>query len=158
MGTLILDHLGIVSATAHNLGLVQKIDARLPRYDVRRIVSSGQAVLAMILNGLGFSNHRLYLVPDFLANKPVDRLIAPNMKPEYFDDHVLGRALDEIAEYGASRFFHRDCFRDRYGTKPFWASLPISTQRHFLLKEAIRMRSLARYMFAMVIRRISVLT
>jgi transposase len=49
-------------------------------------------------------------VPDFLANKPVDRLIAPNMKPEYFDDHVLGRALDEIAEYGASRFFTEIAF------------------------------------------------
>jgi transposase len=100
-----LDHLGIVSAVAHELDLVKKVDARLPRYDVRRKVSNGQCTLAMILNGLGFSNHRLYLVPEFLQNKPVDRLIAPNMKPDYFDDHVLGRTLDEIADYGASRFF-----------------------------------------------------
>ena len=100
-----LDHLGIVSAVAHELDLVKKVDARLPRYDVRRKVSNGQCTLAMILNGLGFSNHRLYLVPEFLQNKPVDRLITPNMKPDYFDDHVLGRTLDEIADYGASRFF-----------------------------------------------------
>jgi len=44
-------------------------------------------------------------VPEFLQNKPVDRLIAPNMKPECFDYYVLGRTLDEIADYGASRFF-----------------------------------------------------
>ncbi len=105
-----LDHLGIVSAVAHELDLIKKVDTRLPRYDVRRIVSNGQSVLAMILNGLGFSNHRLYLVPDFLQNKSVDRLIAPNMKAEYFDDHVLGRTLDEIADYGASRFFTEIAF------------------------------------------------
>ena len=100
-----IDHLGIVSAVAKELGLVEKLDRRLPRYDVRRIVSNGNAVLAMILNGLGFSNQRLYLMPQFLANKPIDRLLEPNLKPEHFDDHVLGRTLDEISEYGASKLF-----------------------------------------------------
>jgi hypothetical protein len=61
-----LDHLAIVSAVAHELDLVKKVDTRLPRYDVRRIVSNGQSVLAMILNGLGFSNHRQ-------ASGPADR-------------------------------------------------------------------------------------
>jgi len=27
------------------------------------------------------------------------------LKAEHFDNHVLGRALDEIAEYGASKLF-----------------------------------------------------
>ena len=35
-----IDHLGIVSAVAKELGLVEKLDRRLPRYDVRRIVDS----------------------------------------------------------------------------------------------------------------------
>ena len=100
-----IDHLGIVSAVAKDLGLVEKLDRRLPRYDIRRIVSNGHAVLAMVLNGLGFSNRRLYLMPQFLQNKPVDRLLAPNLKAEHFDDHVLGRTLDEISEYGASKLF-----------------------------------------------------
>ena len=100
-----LDHLGIVSAVAKELGLIEKLDRRLPRYDVRRIVSNGNAILAMILNGLGFSNRRLYLVPQFLQNKPIDRLLEANLRPEHFDDHVLGRTLDEISEYGASKLF-----------------------------------------------------
>jgi len=100
-----LDHLGIVSAVFKDLGLVEKLDQRLPRYDIRRIVSNGHAILAMVLNGLGFSNRRLYLMPQFLENKPVDLLISPNLKPKHFDDHVLGRALDEISEYGASKLF-----------------------------------------------------
>ena len=104
-GAFSLGHLGIVSAVAKDLGLVEKLDRRLPRFDIRRIVSNGNAVLAMVLNGLGFSNRRLYLIPQFLQNKPVDRLLAPNLKPEHFDDHVLGRALDEISEYGASKLF-----------------------------------------------------
>jgi hypothetical protein len=98
-----LDHLGIMFAIAHELALLKKVDC--PRYNVRRKVSNGQCTPATIPKGLGFSNHRLYLVPEFLQNKPVDRLIAPNMKPECFDYYVLGRTLDEIADYGASRFF-----------------------------------------------------
>jgi len=100
-----LDHLGIISAVFKDLGLVEKFNQRLPRYDIRRIVSNGHAILSMVLNGLGFSNRRLYLMPQFLENKPVDLLISPNLKPKHFDDHVLGRALDEISDYGASKLF-----------------------------------------------------
>ncbi len=37
-------------------------------------VTMGQRVAAMILNGLGFIDDRLYMFPEFLENKPVDRL------------------------------------------------------------------------------------
>jgi hypothetical protein len=33
-------------------------------------VSLGQAVLAMVLNGLGFNNRRLYLIPSSLNTNP----------------------------------------------------------------------------------------
>jgi hypothetical protein len=35
----------------------------------------GTAVVAMILNGLGFANRQLYLIPQFFANKPVEHLL-----------------------------------------------------------------------------------
>ena len=38
-------------------------------------VSVGTATVAMILNGLGFSNRRLYLVSQFFATKPVEHLL-----------------------------------------------------------------------------------
>ncbi|MBP9077453.1 MAG: DUF4277 domain-containing protein [Haliscomenobacter sp.] len=37
-------------------------------------MSNGKALEAMILNGLGFVNKRLYLIPQFLEDKPVEVL------------------------------------------------------------------------------------
>jgi transposase len=102
--TLALDHLGVVAAVVRELGLVEKIDRRLPVTD-RAKVSMGQRALALILNGLGFSRDRLYLVPRFFHNKPVERLIGPGVRAEDLNDDALGRALDEIAQYGTTRLF-----------------------------------------------------
>jgi hypothetical protein len=44
----------------------------------------------MVLNELGFSSRALYLIPDFLRNKPVDLLINPNLTAEDFNDDTLG--------------------------------------------------------------------
>ncbi len=74
VNVLTLDHLGLVAAVVKKLGLVEKIDERLPTTDKAK-VSMGQRALALILNGLGFTNDRLYLMPRFFENKPVERLI-----------------------------------------------------------------------------------
>ena len=100
-----LDHLGLVSATFKDLGLMEKIDAILPSKDPRRIVEPKHAILAMILNGLGFSQRTLYMVPRFFENKPIDRLIGPGITAKNLDDHALGEALDEIYAYGTTEFF-----------------------------------------------------
>ena len=67
-----LDHLGIVAGVCKEAGIAQWLD-RLEG-ESRRSVSVGTAVVAMILNGLGFSNRQLYLVPQFFANKPIEHL------------------------------------------------------------------------------------
>ena len=67
-----LDHLGIVAGLCHHIGLIPLIDRLIP---CERTVSVGQAVQAMILNGLGFVGRPLYLYPEFFDNKPVDVLI-----------------------------------------------------------------------------------
>jgi transposase len=100
-----LDHHGLVAATYKDLKILEKIHARIPNKDPRRIVSTGHAVLAMILNGLGFTNRRLYLSPQFFQDKPVERLVDEQIQAKHLDDHALGEALDEIAEYGATRLF-----------------------------------------------------
>ena len=67
----VLDHLGLVSATIDKLKLVEKIDQRLPIAKEKGAkITMGERVSAMILNGLGFIDDRLYLFPDFLRNKP----------------------------------------------------------------------------------------
>src|SRR5947199_8048187 len=53
-------------------------------------VSVGTATVAMILNGLGFSNRQLYLVPQFFANKPVEHLLASGITAERRECRLFG--------------------------------------------------------------------
>lgn len=54
----------------------------------------GTATVAMILNGLGCSNRRLYLVSQFFASKPVEHLLGPGISAEMLLDDCLERTLD----------------------------------------------------------------
>src|SRR5580658_9010014 len=105
-----MDHHGLVAAVCNDLGIARRIDERMGQRDPRRIVSTGTAAVAMILNGLGFTNRRLYLTPQFFESKPVERLIEKNISSHHLDDNALGKALDEIYEYGASQLFGEIAF------------------------------------------------
>ena len=106
-----LEHLGLISATITKLGLINKIDKRIAVSKAKGAkVSLGQRVAAMILNGLGFIDDRLYMFPDFLSNKPVDRLIGKGLEAKDFNDDVLGRCLDEIYKYGVTKLFSEVAF------------------------------------------------
>ena len=60
----VLDHLGLVASTIEKLGLVEKIDQRIPISKAKGAkVTIGQRVAAMILNGLGFIDDRLVSSP-----------------------------------------------------------------------------------------------
>ena len=54
------------------------IDARLVP-DAQEVITPGEAVAGMILNGLGFANRPLSLTPQFFANKPLDLLFRPRV-------------------------------------------------------------------------------
>ncbi len=68
-----LDHLGIVAGVCQEAGRAEWLDTQAG--DTRRSVSVGKATVAMVLNGLGFSNRQLYLVPQYFENKPVEHLL-----------------------------------------------------------------------------------
>ncbi len=84
----VLDHLGLVAAMYDELGIGELIDQLIPQDTSKRHISLGQAVKAMVLNGLGFVNQRLYLVPHFFANKPVERLLGPGIEAAHLNDDV----------------------------------------------------------------------
>jgi hypothetical protein len=65
-----LDHLGIVAGVCREIGLAEWLDAQDTQSHER--VSVGTATVAMLLNGLGFSNRQLYLVPQFLGKSSMD--------------------------------------------------------------------------------------
>ena len=92
MGIERLDHLGIVAGMCREIGLVDYLDARDEHTHER--VSVGTATLAMILNGLGFANRRMYLVPQFFATKPVAHLLGAGISAVDLHDECLGRTLD----------------------------------------------------------------
>ena len=81
--TYAMDHHGLVAAVCRDLCIANKIDERLKCRDPRRIVSAGTAAVAMILNGLGFTNRRLYLTPQFFESKPTERLLGKPICAEH---------------------------------------------------------------------------
>ena len=72
--TTSLDHLGLVAAICQDLKIGERIDSGLP-CDSQRKVSPGRAVIAVILNGLGFKNRRMYLTNQFFESKAIERLL-----------------------------------------------------------------------------------
>lgn len=126
-----LDHLGLVAGMYDDLGIGTLIDNLIPQDTTRRILSVGQAVKAMVLNGLGFVNQNLYLSPQFFATKPVDILIGPDVHAEHVNDDVLGRSLDQIFEFGATELFFKIAMQStvRLGISPTFSHLD-STSFH----------------------------
>lgn len=107
--TAALDHLGLVAAVCQDLKIARRIDDRL-HYDRQRKISPGRAVVAMILNGLGFTNRRLYLTHQFFESKAIERLLGADLEAKDITDYTLGHALDDIAEYGSSKLFAEVAF------------------------------------------------
>jgi transposase len=79
----------------------EAIDQMILQDSEKRIGSVGQAVKAMGLNGLGFVDQRLYLIPHFFQDKPTQRLIGAGIGPEHLNDDVTGRALEKLYELDA---------------------------------------------------------
>ena len=101
-----LGHLGLISATIKQLGLIDKINQRLPLdFDKGGKISHGHRSAAMLLNGLGYTNRTLYLSPHFFEDKPLDLLLGINATHEDLNDDMLGRHLDAIAAYGPTQLF-----------------------------------------------------
>lgn len=100
-----LDHLGLVAGMCREIGISREVDRYCPTESPEQIVSTGKALEAMILNGLGFVNKRLYLIPHFFRDKPLAMLLGPGLEADHFNDDRLGRALDELYATGLTTIF-----------------------------------------------------
>jgi len=102
----ILDHLGLVAGMFDELGIGEVIDRATRHHPETRIVTTGDAVKAMVLNGLGFVNQQLYLVSRFFQDQPTSRLLAPLLiEAQHLNDDALGRALDTLYAYGVTELY-----------------------------------------------------
>jgi hypothetical protein len=85
-----IDHLCIVASVCREIGLAAHLDALDEHVHERVGAGVGTTIIAMVPNGLGFSNRRLYLVPQFFANKPVAHLLGAGTTAEDLKDECLG--------------------------------------------------------------------
>ena len=99
-----LDHLGLVAGMCRELQIAQMVDAVIPK-KAEHTVSHGQALVAMIINGLGFHSGTLHMFSDFFVNKPTDRLIGAGIEPQHLTDDVLGRCLDSLYDTGVCELY-----------------------------------------------------
>jgi transposase len=106
-----LDHLGIVAGVCREIGLAEWIDEQAA--GSQQHVSIGTATMAMVVNGLGFSNRQLYLVPQFFATKPVAELLGPGITAQMLNDDCLGRTLDWLYAHDPTRLFAGLAYRAR---------------------------------------------
>src|SRR5258708_1637143 len=98
-----LNHLGIVAEVCREIGVAEWLDQHDPTN--RQQVSVGTATVALVLNGLDLSNRRLYLVPQFFADKPVEHLLGPGIMAQDLNDDCLGRTLDWLYAQDVTRLF-----------------------------------------------------
>lgn len=85
-------------------GMVIQINGLLGSHP-QEIISAGQAVKAMILNGLGFVSAPLYLFEKFFIGKATEHLLGEGIHPEHLNDDRLGRVLDKLYSKGLTEVF-----------------------------------------------------
>jgi transposase len=99
-----LDHLGLVAGMCRELELAHMIDQVIPKQGEHHL-SHGQSLVAMILNGLGFTGRTLHMYPQFFSDKPLERLLGSDVRPEHLNDDTLGRTLDALFEEDVSAIY-----------------------------------------------------
>jgi hypothetical protein len=59
----------------------------------------------MVLNGLGFSNRQLYVMPQYFANKLVEHLLGPGMSAEMHNVNCLGLVRGWLYDHDLTKLF-----------------------------------------------------
>jgi len=63
------------------------------------IVTAGQVVKAIILNGLGFVSGSLYLFPQFFEDKATEHLLGDGIEPKQLNDDKISRVMDKLYNF-----------------------------------------------------------
>jgi transposase len=99
-----LDHLGLVAGIIDEIGLVEIINEQVGSQP-GEIVTAGQVVKAILLNGLGFVSRALYLFGQFFEDKATEHLLGEGIRPEHLNDDKIGRVMDKLYGKGLSATF-----------------------------------------------------
>ena len=99
----LIQHLGIIAGVCKEIRLAELIDRQVDNGE--RKVTVGEAVVAMVLNAMGFTGRPLYLTHRFYESRPVDTLFREGLSSKDFHDYSLGTALDKLYECGITELF-----------------------------------------------------
>jgi len=86
------------------LKIAETINNYIPQ-DSQKSLSHGDGVVAMILNGLGFTGMPIYMTPKFFEDKPMELLLKDDIKASHINDTTLGRTLDKLYEHNITNLF-----------------------------------------------------
>jgi len=116
-----------VAEVCREIGVAAWLDVQAP--ELAQQVSIDTATVAMVLNGRGFSNRQLYLVPPFFARKPVLLLRGEGITADQRNDDCLGRTLDPVA--GSHALVRGDCGagRQRFGIERWFVHVDTTSYR-----------------------------
>jgi len=101
----VVDPLGLVAGMFEALGMGDVLDHATQQNPARRDLTVGEAIKAMVLNGLGLINQARSLVPRFVQNTPTYRFMSPRVAPAQLNDDALGRALDLLYAAGVTELY-----------------------------------------------------
>jgi transposase len=90
-----MGNLWIIEGVCQDLKLSSVANSYLDNRTIHHKVTVGDAIVALILNGLGFVTRSLYMTSSFFEGKPVELLLGENIRAGDLYDDTLGRALDE---------------------------------------------------------------
>jgi transposase len=105
VSTLSLDHLGLVAGIIDELGISKVIDEAMPKTRNCKLQHSA-IIKGLVINGLGFTDRRLYIFPSYFADLALEKLFGPGVAPEDFNEDTVGRTLDRINRFGSTKLFN----------------------------------------------------
>jgi transposase len=99
-----IDYLGIIAGIIDEMELVELVNQQVG-IKSKEMLTPGQIMKAMILNGLGFLSAALYLFEQFFIGKATEHLIGEGVLPSHLNDDRLARALDKYYAVGTTQLF-----------------------------------------------------
>lgn len=84
LSTLSLDHLGLVASVFDGLGISEIIDAAMPKTRDYKL-SHSAIIKGLVINGLGFTERRLYIYPTYFKDLALEKLFGLGIAPEDFN-------------------------------------------------------------------------
>lgn len=94
--------LPLISAICDKIDLAGRIDLKVEANQDNRIVSTGNAIKAIVMN-IVTDRKALYKLDEFYAYTDTEKFFGEGINPKHFTDDVMARALDELSDVGPKK-------------------------------------------------------